>query len=87
MKNTIKQAVSADQNIISELQDKIALLENEKAELLAKLFWFEEKFRLEQHIRYGRSSEQTIPEQHIIKEIDSESKAFYREEFNEYCCN
>ena len=66
MKNTIKQAVSAEQNIISELQDKIALLENEKAELLAKLFWFEEKFRLEQHRRYGRSSEQTIPEQQSL---------------------
>ena len=62
MKNTINQAVSADQhqNKISELEDKIALLENEKAELLAKLNWFEEHFRLNQHRLYGRSSEQTV---------------------------
>jgi hypothetical protein len=66
MKNMINQAVSTDQNKISELEDKIvlledekALLENEKSELLAKLYWYEEKFRLEQHRRYGRSSEQT----------------------------
>ena len=73
MENTINQAVLTDQNIISELEDKIvlledekALLENEKAELLAKLYWYEEKFRLEQHKRYGRSSEQTIPEQQSL---------------------
>lgn len=66
MKNTINQAVSTDQNKISELQDKIAFLENEKAELLAKLYWFEERFRLEQHKRYGRSSEKTIPDQQSI---------------------
>lgn len=62
MKNEINQAVSAEQhqNEISELQDKIALLENEKAELLAKLNWFEENYRLSQHKLYGRSSEQTV---------------------------
>jgi len=58
----MNQAVSADphQNKIYELEDKIALLENEKAELLAKLNWFEEHFRLNQHRLYGRSSEQTV---------------------------
>jgi hypothetical protein len=73
MENTIKQAVSTDKNIISELEDKIVLLEdektlleNEKAELLAKLYWYEENFRLEQHRRYGRSSEQTIPGQQSL---------------------
>jgi len=62
MKNEINQAVSAEQhqNEISELQDKIALLENEKSELLAKLNWFEENYRLSQHKLYGRSSEQTV---------------------------
>jgi transposase len=62
MKNEINKAVSADQqlNKIYELEDKIALLQNEKAELLAKLNWFEEQFRLNQHKRYGRSSEQTV---------------------------
>ena len=69
MKNTINQAVSDNprQNKISELEDKIALLENEKAELLAKLNWFEEHFRLEQHRKYGPSSEKTIiPEQQTL---------------------
>jgi transposase len=67
MKNEINQAVSVDQNKISELEDKIALLENEKAELLAKLNWFEEHFRLNQHRLYGRSSEQTVhPEQQTL---------------------
>jgi transposase len=68
MENTINQAVSAEQlqKQNSELQDKITLLENEKAELLAKLYWFEEKFRLEQHKRYGRSSEKTIPGQQTL---------------------
>ena len=58
----MNQAVSVDphQNKIYELEDKIALLENEKAELLAKLNWFEEHFRLNQHRLYGRSSEQTV---------------------------
>lgn len=62
MKNTINQAVSAEQlqKENFELQDKVALLENEKAELLAKLNWFEENFRLNQQRLYGRSSEQTV---------------------------
>jgi len=68
MKNIIDQAASAEQlqKQNSELQDKIVLLENEKAELLAKLYWFEERFRLEQHKRYGSSSEKTLPEQQSI---------------------
>jgi transposase len=62
MKNRINQGVSSapHQNKIYELEDKIALLENEKAELLAKLNWFEEHFRLNQHRLYGRSSEQSV---------------------------
>ncbi len=58
----MNQVVSADphQNKINEIEDKIALLENEKAELLAKLNWFEEHFRLNQHRLFGRSSEQTV---------------------------
>lgn len=69
MKNEINQAVSAEkhQTKIYELQDKIALLENEKAELLAKLYWFEENYRLQQHKLYGRSSEQTVhPDQQTL---------------------
>lgn len=43
------------------LQEKIAALENKNAELEAKVNWFEEHFRLNQHRLYGRSSEQTAP--------------------------
>lgn len=68
MENTINQAALTEelkkQN--NELQDKISLLESEKAELMAKLHWFEENLRLQQQKRYGRSSEQTIPEQQSI---------------------
>lgn len=51
---------------IQALQDEIAALENKNksleyknAELEAKLNWFEEHFRLNQHRLYGRSSEKT----------------------------
>jgi transposase len=62
MKNTIDQEKYLEQLQIenSKLQEKIALLENQKAELSAKLNWFEEHFRLNQHRLYGRSSEQTV---------------------------
>ncbi len=69
MKNKINQAVSTNlhKNEICELQDKIALLENDKAELQAKLNWFEEHFRLNQHRLYGCSSEKTVyPEQQTL---------------------
>ena len=65
----MNQAVSAEKLQIENLilKDKIAplesensLIQNEKAELLAKLNWFEEHFRLNQHRLYGRSSEKTV---------------------------
>lgn len=62
MKNEINQGVSAEQLQIElfKLKEENASLQNEKAELLAKLNWFEEHFRLDQHRLYGRSSEQTV---------------------------
>jgi predicted nuclease with TOPRIM domain len=59
MKNIIEQEKYLQQLQIenSKLQEKIALLESQKAELSAKLNWFEEHFRLNQHRLYGRSSE------------------------------
>lgn len=69
MKNTIEQEKYLQQLQIenSKLQEKIALLESQKAELSAKLNWFEEHFRLNQHRLYGRSSEQTVhPEQQTL---------------------
>lgn len=69
MKNTINKAVSTEQlqKENSELKEKVTALQNEKAELLAKLNWFEQHFRLEQHRLYGRSSEKTEnPEQQTL---------------------
>jgi len=62
MKNEMNQAVSAEQLQIeiSKLKEENASLQNEKAELLAKLNWFEEHFRLNQYRLYGRSSEKTV---------------------------
>ena len=49
---------------IEQLQQKILHLKQENAELTAKLNWFEEHYRLDQHRLYGRSSEKTAyPEQ------------------------
>jgi len=58
----MNQAVSAEQLQIeiSKLKEENASLQNEKAELLAKLNWFEEHFRLNQYRLYGRSSEKTV---------------------------
>jgi transposase len=58
MNNEINQAVSAEQLQIeiSRLKEENASLQNEKTELLAKLNWFEEHFRLNQHRLYGHSS-------------------------------
>ena len=62
MENTIKSTVTIEELIKenSILKERNASLENEKAELSAKLNWFEEHYRLDQHRLYGRSSEKTI---------------------------
>jgi len=58
--------------VIEELQDKCAQQEQQIAELLAKLNWYEEQFRLSQQKKYGRSSEQTDQEQlQIFNEAES----------------
>jgi transposase len=48
---------------IEELEQKTAKLEQQNAELMAKLTWYEEQFRLAQQKRFGASSEQTHPDQ------------------------
>jgi transposase len=48
-----------DTKTIDELQNRCALLEQQNAELAAKLRWFEEQFRLSQQRRFGSSSERT----------------------------
>lgn len=48
---------------IEQLEEKNARLEQQNAELTAKLQWYEEQFRLAQHKRFGASSEKTHPDQ------------------------
>ena len=58
MENTVKSTVT-----IEKLQTEIEILKQEKAELEAKLKWFEEQFGCIS-ISFGRSSEKTeVPEQ------------------------
>ncbi|WP_051253139.1 IS66 family transposase zinc-finger binding domain-containing protein [Paenibacillus alginolyticus] len=44
---------------IEELEQKTAKLEQQNAELTAKISWYEEQFRLAQQKRFGASSEKT----------------------------
>lgn len=48
---------------IEELEQRNARLEQQNAELSAKLKWYEDQFRLAQHKRFGASSEKTHPDQ------------------------
>jgi len=59
-----------------QLQIKNGLLEQEVAELKAKLNWYEEQFRLSQQRRFGSSSEQTqVAEQlNLFNEAEIEAK-------------
>ena len=61
--------------IITQLHKRCALLEQQNAELMAKLKWYEERFLLEQQKRYGRSSEKTDPHQlSLFNEAEAEAK-------------
>ena len=46
---------------IEDLQDRCLELEQQNAELTAKLTWYEEQFRLSQQKKFGASSEKTHP--------------------------
>ncbi|MED4568071.1 IS66 family transposase [Brevibacillus agri] len=48
---------------MEHLQDRCLELEQQNAELMAKLKWYEEQFRLAQQKRFGASSEKTHPDQ------------------------
>lgn len=66
MKNIIHNTICIEQlqEENTTLKDKVSVLERQQAELRAKLNWFEEHYRLDQHRLYGRSSEKTVnPEQ------------------------
>lgn len=49
--------------IIEQLNDKVLCLEQQNAELDAKLKWYEEQFRLSRQKQFGASSEKTSDEQ------------------------
>ena len=48
---------------IERLNDKVVQLEQQNAELVARLKWYEEQFRLSRHKQFGASSEKTQTEQ------------------------
>jgi len=67
----------AKDNVLTteDWQARCIQLEQQNAELLAKLKWFEEQFRLNQHRQYGKSSEQTDAEQQqLFNEAEAEAK-------------
>ena len=67
MENTAK--------IIQEQEKRIALLEQQNAELVAKLNWFQEQFHLNRHRQFGSSSEKTPSEQiQLFNEAEVEAK-------------
>lgn len=49
--------------VIEQLNDRILQLEQQNAELNARIKWFEEQLRLSRHKQFGASREKTIPEQ------------------------
>jgi len=62
---------------IEELQNRCAQLEQENAELTAKLNWFMEQFRLSKHRQFGASSEKTAPgyeQPSLFNEAEAESR-------------
>lgn len=56
---------------IEQLNDKILILEQQNAELNAKLKWYEEQFLLSRQKQFGPSSEKTDPEQlNLFNEVE-----------------
>ncbi|MFZ5634177.1 MAG: IS66 family transposase, partial [Bacillota bacterium] len=58
----MNKIIKLDQEI-EQLNDKVLSLEQQNAELNARLKWYEEQFRLSRQKQYGASSEKTNPEQ------------------------
>ncbi len=70
MKNIVDSPVT-----IEKLEEENVLLKQQNAELVIKLNWFEEQFRLNQHKLFGRSSEKSISEQiNLFDEAEVEAK-------------
>lgn len=70
MENTVKSTTTTE-----KLERENLLLKQQNAELMVKLKWYEEQLRLNKHRQFGRSSEQTFPEQiNIFNEAEVEAK-------------
>jgi len=69
------KTISNTSTDLIELQKRCALLEQQNAELAAKLSWFEEQFRLARHRQFGSSSERTNPDQlQLFNEAETETQ-------------
>lgn len=74
IENTSDNANKPTENQIQSLEDRIALLTQENEALQAKVNHYEELFRLNQHQKFGTSSEQTNPDQlSFFNEAEKES--------------
>lgn len=65
---------------IEELQKRCDTLEQQKAQMAAKLKWFEEQFRLSQQRRFGSSSEQSNTDQlELFNEAEADASPLHAE--------
>ncbi|MCO7128373.1 IS66 family transposase [Sporolactobacillus shoreicorticis] len=72
----MENRTAAPSPTIEELRTERDALKKQNAELMLKLKWFEEQFRLSQKRQFGASSEKTPPEQltlQLFNEAESES--------------
>jgi transposase len=71
----MKSSVNHVSSNTEDLQKYCTQLEQQNAELAAKVQWFEEQFRLNRHRQFGASSEQTNPQQQqLFNEAEVEAK-------------
>jgi transposase len=69
-----KTAEKKTPDTIEHLQERCLTLEQQVAELAAKVKWYEEQFRLSQQKKFGASSERTHPEQlQLFNEAETEA--------------
>lgn len=70
----MKTSADATPSTIEELQQQNAKLEQQIAQLTAKLNWYEEQFRLSKQKQFGSSSERTHPDQlQLFNEAEAEA--------------
>ena len=73
--NEVMEIADKPTALLQQLQNENAQLRQQNAELLAKLSWLEEQFRLGQHRRFGTSSEQvSIDQLPLFNEAEAEAK-------------